>query len=84
MSHTGRRAFYSAVQEAHEHDGYDYFDLAANLSLPGVPKSLAGVSGGGLWQIKLSMTKSGTISGMGNGTFAVSHSGNRRNQMVVQ
>ena len=56
------RAFFSFVQQVHQHDGYDFFDLGANLQLPGVPSSFGGVSGGGLWQINLSMAKSGTIS----------------------
>ena len=51
----------SAVRQTHEHNGYDYFDLGANLNLPGSPSSFVGFSGGGLWQIRLSMSKSGTI-----------------------
>ena len=57
-SHIHGEAFFSAVQQRHEHNGYDYFDLGANLQLPGVPSSFGGVSGGGLWNVKLSMSKS--------------------------
>lgn len=32
------------------------------MQLPGVPLSFGGVSGGGLWEIKLSMTSSKEIS----------------------
>ena len=60
--HIHGEAFFSAVQQTHEHNGYDYFDLGANLKLPGVPSSFCGVSGGGLWDIKLSLTKSNEIS----------------------
>jgi hypothetical protein len=60
--HIHGEAFISAVQRRHEHNGYDYFDLGADLELPGAPSSFVGVSGGGLWQVKLSMTESGTIS----------------------
>ncbi len=60
--HIHGEAFFSFVQQVHQRDGYDYFDLGANLKLPGVPSSFGGVSGGGLWEVKLSMTKSGAIS----------------------
>lgn len=56
--HVDGEAFFSAVQDTHEHNGFDYFDLGANLSLSGVPSSFGGVSGGGLWEIKLSMSES--------------------------
>ena len=52
------RAFFSSVQQVHQRGEYDYFDLGANLQLPDVPSSFGGVSGGGLWEVKLSMTKS--------------------------
>ncbi len=56
------RAFFSAVQETHQRGGYDYLDLGAKLGLSDVPSSFGGVSGGGLWEVGLSMSKSGTIS----------------------
>lgn len=59
--HIHGEAFISAVQKTHEHNGYDYFDLGAKLDLPGSPSSFVGVSGGGLWQIRLSKAKSGEI-----------------------
>ena len=67
--HLHGEAFLSAVQQTHENNGYDYFDLGANLELPGAPSSFVGVSGGGLWQVKLSMAKSGTISWDGKRHF---------------
>jgi hypothetical protein len=67
--HIHGEAFISAVQRTHELNGYDYFDLGAKLELPGVPSSFVGVSGGGLWQINLSMAKSGTISWDGKRYF---------------
>jgi hypothetical protein len=60
--HVHGTAFFSSVQQVHQRDGYDYFDLGANLQLPGVPSSFGGVSGGGLWEIKLSMTSSKEVS----------------------
>ena len=65
--HVHGTAFFSSVQQVHQRDGYDYFDLGANLQLPGVPSSFGGLSGGGLsggglWEIKLSMTNSKEIS----------------------
>jgi hypothetical protein len=56
------RALFSAVQETHQHGGYDYLDLSAKLKLSDVPSSFGGLSGGGLWEVGLSMSKSGTIS----------------------
>ena len=56
------RAFFSTVQQTHQRGGYDYLDFGAKLELPGVPSSFGGMSGGGLWEVGLSMAKSGTIS----------------------
>lgn len=60
--HIHGEAFISAVQQTHEQNGYDYFDLGAKRDLPGVPSSFGGASGGGLWQIRLSKAESGEIS----------------------
>jgi hypothetical protein len=60
--HVHGSAFITSVQQAHQRGEYDYFDLGANLQLPGAPSSFGGVSGGGLWEVKLSMTKSKEIS----------------------
>jgi hypothetical protein len=68
-THIQGEAFHSVVHGTYEHDGYDYFDLAANWKLAGVRSSFGGVSGGGLWQIKLSMAESGTISWDGKRYF---------------
>lgn len=60
--HIHGEAFISAVQQTYERNGLDYLDLGAKLDLPGSPASFVGVSGGGLWQIRLFKTKSGEIS----------------------
>ena len=54
--HVHGEAFFSVVQDTHEHNGFDYLDLGADLRSPGVPSSFGGVSGGGLWEIKLTMS----------------------------
>ena len=63
------RAFFSVIQQTYQRDGYDYFDAGAKVELPGAPSSFGGVSGGGLWEIGLSMTKSGKISWDGKRYF---------------
>ena len=63
------RAFFSVTHQTYQRDGYDYLDPIAKLELPGVPSSFGGVSGGGLWEVGLSMTKSGTISWDGKPHF---------------
>lgn len=59
--HIHGEAAVSVVVQTHERDGYDYFDLVANLEIPGAPTSFAGMSGGGLWQIRLSKAESGEM-----------------------
>lgn len=39
------------VSARREKDGWDYLDLDMDLSLPDVPQSFGGVSGGGLWEV---------------------------------
>jgi hypothetical protein len=56
------RAFFSGILETYQRNGHDFLDAGTKLELPGVPASFGGVSGGGLWEIGLSMTKSGKIS----------------------
>lgn len=62
------RAFFSLLHQTHERNGYDYIDISAK-DLDGVPKSFRGVSGGGLWRVCLSMSKSGKISWDGKRHF---------------
>jgi hypothetical protein len=57
-AHVHGEAFFSVVQDTHEHGGFDFFDLGADLRLTGVPSSFGGISGGGLWEIKLSRSAS--------------------------
>ena len=63
------RAFFSSVQQVHQRGEYDYFDLGADLQLPDVPSSFSGVSGGGLWEVNLSMMKSKELSWDGKRYF---------------
>lgn len=56
------RAFFGGIVETHTRSQYDYYDTSVDLWLPGVPKSFGGVSGGGLWQVNLSISKSGEFS----------------------
>lgn len=60
--HVQGSAFFSSVQQVYERDDFDYFDLEANLQLSEVPRSFAGLSGGGLWDVKLMMDQSKQIS----------------------
>jgi hypothetical protein len=53
-------AFFGSLDKRTEFGDWDYFDLSANSSLPHVPKSFGGVSGGAVWQINLEM-KDGAI-----------------------
>lgn len=55
------RAFFSTVHQSHLEGGYDFIDLSAKMDLPDVPSSFGGVSGGGLWEVGLSIGKSGKI-----------------------
>lgn len=60
-AHINCQAFFSAVNCIHDHGEYDYLDIGVQLTLPGVPFSFGGVSGGGLWEIDLLRNKSGEI-----------------------
>ncbi len=46
-------AFFGVLENYSVTEGADYFDLSANSSLPGIPKSFGGVSGGSVWQLNL-------------------------------
>jgi hypothetical protein len=56
------RAFFSVMQRTEVRAEYDYLDVSAKLELPGVPSTFGGMSGGGLWEVGLSMSKAGTLS----------------------
>jgi hypothetical protein len=49
----GARALFSGLDQVYQKDGYDYMELIADGGLREVPQNFAGVSGGGLWQIRL-------------------------------
>ncbi len=53
-------AFFAVTCNANRRNGYDYLTTYAKTTLPGVPSSFKGVSGGGLWQVTLKI-KAGTI-----------------------
>jgi len=63
------RAFFCGITQTHSKADFDYYDTMANLRLPGVPSSFGGVSGGGLWQVGLSLSKSGDYSWDGRRHF---------------
>lgn len=60
------RAFFSLVQKSYQRNGYDFLDLSARMDLPDVPSSFGGISGGGLWEVGLSMGESGELCWDGN------------------
>jgi hypothetical protein len=56
-------AFFGVTVLEDDRDGYDYLTTHAKTTLPNVPASFKGVSGGGLWEIGLTMKKAtGEIS----------------------
>jgi hypothetical protein len=56
-------AFFGVTVIEDNRDGYDYLTTHAKTTLPNVPASFKGVSGGGLWEIGLTMKKAtGEIS----------------------
>lgn len=50
-------AFFGVTCTADTRDGYDYLTTPAKTTLPNVPASFKGVSGGGLWEIGLNLNK---------------------------
>lgn len=54
--------FLSKIEVTHQNKGYDYFDLSVKTTLPGVPSTFGGVSGGGLWKVLLVKRKSGVVT----------------------
>lgn len=63
------RAFFCGITQTHSDAEFDYYDSRADLRLPGVPSSFGGVSGGSLWQVGLSISKSGDYSWDGKRHF---------------
>lgn len=56
-------AFFGVTVTVDDRGGYDYLTTYAKTTLPNVPASFKGVSGGGLWEIGLTMKKAtGEIS----------------------
>ena len=57
------RAFVGGgVQRPAAQDGYDYIEIIADTSLPGVPKCFGGCSGGGLWELGAMRDEAGVIT----------------------
>lgn len=60
--HSGGLLGYSCIGAAFKKDQFDYLDLAVDYNTAkDVPESFAGVSGGGLWQVKLTHNRIGDI-----------------------
>jgi len=53
---------FTTVHEVHTRDGFDYLDVGADLSIPDVPPTFGGVSGGGLWQVLMKRATTGEFS----------------------
>jgi hypothetical protein len=56
-------AFFGVACIAEQRNHYDYLSLSGKTTLPGVPSSFDGVSGGGLWQIPLAIDNGTVILG---------------------
>lgn len=63
------RAFFSGVAGTQDREGWDYVELSADMGLADVPPSFHGVSGAGLWQVPLSVSKTGGIVWNGRKRF---------------
>jgi len=48
----------SRIVEHHQRGGFDYIDLQADMALPDVPQDFRGVSGGGLWSVRIWVSSS--------------------------
>jgi len=51
--------YLSSIHDVYSRDNFDYLDVGADLSMPDIPPSFEGVSGGGLWQILIKKTTTG-------------------------
>jgi hypothetical protein len=54
-------AFFCHVSARHTRENFDYLDLEMDLTFPGVPQNFGGVSGGGLWRVKVFGLSNGKI-----------------------
>ena len=57
MANVQGRAFFSGARTTFKRNDWDYVDVSADLGLVGVPGSFGGISGGGLWQVPLALSK---------------------------
>ncbi len=63
------RASFSGVRTKFKRDDWDYVDVSADLGLVGAPPTFGGVSGGGLWQMPLALSKTNEPSWPGRKGF---------------
>ena len=55
--------WFSGIKDSHAKNGFDFLDVGVDISLSGVPASMGGVSGGGLWQVMIARSaRSGEFS----------------------
>lgn len=69
MANVQGRAFFSGVRTTFKRNDWDYVDLSADLELVGVPGSFGGISGGGLWQVPLALSKTNQFTWPGRKRF---------------
>jgi hypothetical protein len=55
------KAFFGGTCRVDEREGFDYITTNAETTLPEVPTTFGGVSGGGLWQVDLARSKRGVF-----------------------
>jgi hypothetical protein len=61
-AHLHGRAFQVSLAQSHHHDGFDYVDVVAHWPSKETPPNFGGVSGGGLWRVRIFATPTtGTI-----------------------
>jgi hypothetical protein len=65
MAKVQGRAFFSGVRTTFKRNNWDYVEVSADLGLVEVPRSFGGISGGGLWQTPLALSKTDQLSWAG-------------------
>lgn len=69
MANVQGRAFFSGVRDKFTRGEWDYVDSSADLALVGVPSTFGGISGGGLWQVPLALSKTNQLTWPGRKRF---------------
>jgi len=62
LAHFPIIGYFSIVDDRYERNGLDYLDLGVEVSMPDVPSTFGGVSGGGLWRVRYTKTNDGQIN----------------------